>query len=131
MIDHIVATPGFKDLEIKDSTFALYCEPWISGFGNNTSDHYPISSKLKWPSNKAALFIQPTFKDSGPLRFIDGSLFLGKELVTSEWFSISNISGQKVEINSITKDQWYILNRKERETRVLFMLGSNGLISYR
>jgi hypothetical protein len=131
MIDHIVATPGFKDLEIEDSTFALYCEPWISGFGNNTSDHYPISSKLKWPTNETSLSIQAPYKDLIGLRFVNESLFFGEEKVTSQHFNILTIAAQKVEPSSLKMDQWYILNRKNGEGRVLFMISSQGIISYR
>ena len=46
MIDHIVASPGLKGTCVLDSSSVLYANNWISGFSNNTSDHYPVYSKF-------------------------------------------------------------------------------------
>ena len=128
MIDHIVATPGFKDLEIEDSTFALYCEPWISGFGNNTSDHYPISSRLKWPSNKSGLKIESIEKHK-PLRFRGGELFWGGTRINDDDFEVYSLTGARIKNQDINKLSWYLLRKSGCESdNIVFMISDTGIV---
>lgn len=128
MIDHLVATPGFKGLEIKDSTFALYCEPWISGFGNNTSDHYPISSRLKWPSNKSGLKVESIEKHK-PLRFIGGELFWVGMCINDDNFEMYSLTGAKIKNQDIKKLNWYLLRKSGSDSdKIIFMISDNGIL---
>jgi hypothetical protein len=46
MIDHIVALPSLKSNIVKDSVFVINPSPWISNYGNSTSDHYPVYARF-------------------------------------------------------------------------------------
>ena len=48
MIDHQAATPALKPFWVKDSSAVLYADKYISGYGNNTSDHYPVYAHYYW-----------------------------------------------------------------------------------
>ncbi|MFZ9756146.1 MAG: hypothetical protein ACO3DK_08945, partial [Bacteroidia bacterium] len=48
MIDHQAATPALKPFWVQDSSAVLYADKYISGYGNNTSDHYPVFACYYW-----------------------------------------------------------------------------------
>ncbi|MDA0686658.1 MAG: hypothetical protein O3C22_07520 [Bacteroidetes bacterium] len=48
MIDHQAATPALKPFWVRDSSSVLYADKYISGYGNNTSDHYPVYAHYYW-----------------------------------------------------------------------------------
>ncbi|MFM1897763.1 MAG: hypothetical protein RL577_3 [Bacteroidota bacterium] len=48
MIDHQAATPALKPFWVKDSSAVLYADKYISGYGSNTSDHYPVYAHYYW-----------------------------------------------------------------------------------
>ncbi len=129
MIDHNVATQGFKGLGIEDSSLALYCEPWVSGFGNNTSDHYPIYSRLKWPSGEGQLSretyasmetFQPIFKDG--LLIVNGVQNL----------NVYTSTGQKIKNGGLNKNQtyWIYFNVSNTIDYRLLCIDAEGCVHY-
>jgi len=96
MIDHIVANAGLKGTCVVDSSSVLYANNWISGFSNNTSDHYPVYSKFK-DEQKPTNTVRILNENQGFIyRDISGRWFLNKDDISDCNVSVYMVDGREV-----------------------------------
>lgn len=91
MIDHQAATPALKPFWVKDSAVVFYADKYISGYGNNTSDHYPVYAHYYWNLPNAG--IDAWSKPIGV--WYDGSHWNADAIGPCSW-TVFNAQGQRV-----------------------------------
>jgi hypothetical protein len=143
MIDHIACTPGMKSQWVSDSSMVLYADRWISNYGNNTSDHYPVYSKFLWNAPQNNIAIRPIFKDVR-WRYQNGELIFSWEAdVTMQEFKtldIYDLQGRLLKhqnipvVSGLDIGVWYLYHGMFNgidDMRGMFSIQSDGTVSYR
>lgn len=142
MIDHVVASPALKSRWIKDSSMVLYADKWLSGYGNNVSDHYPVYARFTWNTlqNVSTEQIVPrsfTISNDGNGFFI--SWEDGLTPVPVSHIQVYDMLGRSLHmstdgyLNQMERNTFYIIritNGKEVYSRI-FAIDDNDRISYR
>jgi len=125
MIDHIVANAGLKGTCVIDSSSVLYANNWISGFSNNTSDHYPVYAKFR-NERKPINTVSTLKKSQGSIyRDQSGRWFLNGNDISNCIASIYLIDGRKIYSGKIEKfenrygNQVFLLKISDKIYRII------------